>query len=152
MNVSDAIRGIVGDAERQVIVGTVTKVDGKMCDIEPVNGDAELFDVRLLADNNYGFWIEPEVNSKVVVLMIEGAGALVVMADKPTKIWLSTSSGDLGGMVKVGNLLNRLNALEVAMNTHVHTSTPPGQPTSPNISPIRQTTRNELENPNVRHA
>jgi hypothetical protein len=62
------------DDELYSIVAKVTKLDKKkrVCDVEPLNGDAALFGVRLQADveKSDGVVIFPKVGSSVIVTFI----------------------------------------------------------------------------------
>jgi hypothetical protein len=68
----DALRKIAApDGELYSIVGKVTKVDKRrrVCTVSPINGDADLFGVRLQANesNTEGGIVYPKVDSFVIV-------------------------------------------------------------------------------------
>lgn len=132
------------------------------CDCEPINGDADLLEVRLMAQNTNGFLIIPTVNSTVVVTMINKYTGYVAMFSDIEKIYLNGDNYD--GLVKVGDLVEKLNNLEdlvndlvTKYNTHTHPYVNVSTPavTSPTTSlettvlvPTQQT---ELENTTVLH-
>lgn len=134
----------------QSFVAKVLVVDKakSVCDVEPINGDAVILDVRLRAsaDDDKGVMIYPKVGSKVVVSLIgnKDTSAFVSLFDEIESILLSVSStfqchvssegkveiqareieingGLLGGMVKIEPLLQSLNRLEGKLNQHIDT-------------------------------
>lgn len=74
--IKDAIQQLAARSNEQVysVVGRVTEVDeqARVCSVEPLNGDAMLYDVRLQAaqDNADGVVLVPAVNSWVVVTFL----------------------------------------------------------------------------------
>jgi hypothetical protein len=131
------------------------------CDCEPINGDANLLDVRLMAQNTNGFLIIPTVDSTVVVTMINKYTGYVAMFSDVEKIYLNGDNYD--GLVKVADLVEKLNNLENAFNqhlttynTHTHagvvtgysTTAPPVAPDTQVLTPTQQL---ELENTTVVH-
>ena len=104
MNLKNAIRQIA-DKKEQVysIVGTVTAVDksARTCEVEPVNGDATLFDVRLQADEDGadGVVIFPKIGSNVIVTFFDH------------------STGYTAAMSSVESIELVFNQLKIKMNT-----------------------------------
>jgi len=98
------------------IVCTVKSVDltKNTCYCSPINGDADLVGVRLIADNQTGFLLIPEVDSIVVVSFLSDSSAFVSMVSKVSEIQLNGSS--FGGLVKITELTTKLNALVNAIN------------------------------------
>lgn len=132
------------------------------CDCEPINGDADLLEVRLMAQSTDGFLIIPTVNSTVVVTMINKYTGYVAMFSGIEKIKLNGDNYD--GLVKIGDLVDKLNALENKVNsiintfnTHTHpyvnvstpaTTSPSTSPVAGTLTPTQQT---ELENTTCLH-
>jgi hypothetical protein len=166
---AEAIRDIAKQDDVKMIVCTVDSVDGSMCDVTPLNDCAPLKKVRLNADINsdLGIVITPKLNSVVLVGEISKADAFVAMFSEIENISIKIGSssalikdgeisfngGNLGGLVKVQELTNKLNALETAMDTHIHsggtangmtgTATPPKFPV--------KTQKSQIENTKVKH-
>jgi len=168
----------------QTVVAEVTSVDKDKatCDVKPVNGDAEMFGVRLKAvvDDDIGVVIYPEQGSKVLVTLIENQeaaafvskvstieSALITIENKFTLDLksdgtLEINGGDLGGLIKIQELVNRLNSIEQKINKHIqeynahtHTapmigSTGPKTPQAP-LTTLSQTQKSQLEDDQVTH-
>lgn len=57
-----------------------------------------------------------------------------------------------GGLVIIDALIEKINRLENAFNTHVHTSAAPGIPTTPSLTIITPiTVKSDLENTKIKH-
>ena len=107
--------------------------------------------VKLMTSVGDGLLLIPEVGSSVSVL----DGQIIGYSDLD-EIWLSGQQH--GGLVKVSELVDKLNNLEdkvnsiiTTFNAHTHAST--GAPPVPLVtgSPLTPTTINDLENPDVKH-
>lgn len=98
------------------IVCTVISVNltENTCYCSPINGDADLVGVRLMADNKNGFLLIPEVNSIVVVDFLSDSSAFVSLVSKVSEVQLNGSN--YGGLVKITELTTKLNALVNALN------------------------------------
>lgn len=142
---------------------TVYSVDTteKTCYCIPLDKRGDLQGVRLMADNTVGFWMIPKVNSIVIVTMINEATGYVAQCSEFDFMYLN---GDAyGGLVKVKELTDKINALENLTNnilTALKGTTIPLAPTGTYpfaplyaafnlIAPI--TTKAELENTTVLH-
>lgn len=151
----------------QVFPAEVTEVDEATasCTVKPVSGP-ELFDVRIKAainDKTDGLLIVPVVGSTVLVGIIgnDAETAYIAKYDSIDRVLLH--NGSLGGMVKVGELVSKLNALESDLNTIKNVFT--GWTPVPNDggaalktaastwagSAITQTAAADLENPKLKH-
>ena len=104
----------------QVFPAKVTEVDEATasCTVEPVAGP-EIFEVRIKAainDKKDGLVIVPVVGSFVLVGIIgnDPETAYIAKYDSIEKIVLH--GGELGGIVKVQDLVSKLNALEKDLN------------------------------------
>ena len=92
----DLLRKLVLDGlEHYGKVCKVNVVNGFTCDVSPVDGDADLLDVRLIADleNDKSFILVPKVDSFVVVGFLTDAVAYVTMVSEVDKVYC-----------KIGNL------------------------------------------------
>jgi hypothetical protein len=132
-----------------------------ICDCSPVNGDADLLGVRLMAEKNTGFLIIPKDESLVLVTMINKHTGYVAMFSEVEEIQLNGDNYD--GLVKINDLVNKLNALENLVNNILTTLKATTIPLAPsgtypfaplytafsNIAPI--TSKNDLENQTVLH-
>ena len=85
-------------------------------------------DASLMIDPQVGFLIVPSVNSQVLIQPMAGGGSYVAMYSSVDSIQLNGS--DYGGLVKVADLVNKINALEnlvnqMIQNAQVYTVTVP---------------------------
>lgn len=130
------------------------------CTCTPINGDAEFFDVLLNADADKGFTLIPANNSVVIVQQTSQATAYVSMVSKVDQIYLAGDAN--GGLVKVQDLVSKLNALEnkvnsliIACSSQVVTLAPSGvfalAPFFTSVTPLTPTQQTELENQTVKH-
>lgn len=146
------------------IVCTVDSVNmtDKTCDCSPIDGKADLLGVRLMAQNQTGFFIKPKVNSVVVVTMINGFTGYVAMFSEVDEIQLNGDNYDglpqIQVMVdKYNNLENKVNTIISTFNAHTHPYVNVATPatTSPSATPVvgtlTPTTQIELENTTVKH-
>lgn len=129
--------GLIGLVERQTnvfypIICTVTSVDldNKSCDVETINGDAPMFDVKIMTDPDKGMFLVPKVGSNVVVSMLDKDNAFVVMFSELEEILIEVgdqsieiingsivfNGGNFDGLVKVGPLVQKINKLENEIN------------------------------------
>ncbi len=125
-----AIRALAGDenAELYSIVAKVVSVDTaeKTCEVAPIDGTANISDVRLAPDGAVepGILPVPAVDSVVIVDMINDSDGYVAMYSAVDSLIIRTTSGNilqlqdgsLGGIPIVSNLTSRLNAIEQDIN------------------------------------
>lgn len=158
--IKDAIKFLSKDGnETQFVLCTVESINttNKTCVCEPVSGGAEIMGVKLMAKNQTGFYIIPEVDSHVIVCVQENL-SYVTMFSEVSEIQLNGDNYD--GIPIVGNLVQKLNNLENAFNqfvilynahTHVETSTNTLVPSTLNTSVLITTTTAMLRNTTVKH-
>lgn len=121
------------------VVGTVTAVQAPdTCTVEPIDGGAEYFKVRLrgvIDGADDGMYAEPKINSYVIIsplmndegmmfvsrftevtkwhIKVDGGAKVEVLSGGNVKL-----NGDThNGLVKVAELVQKLNALENDLNT-----------------------------------
>jgi hypothetical protein len=176
-----ALRSLIdGRINVQTFVCTVVSVDKEndTCEVEPVNGDANLDEVRLksiIDTTESSIIIYPKIGSTVLVSIIEDNPnvAFVTMVSEFTEIIielgesfkmhlkpdgnLEFNEGLLGGLVKINQLVTKINALENRMGTHQHiyinAAAAPTPTTADAISnePITPTELSELEDTKIKH-
>jgi hypothetical protein len=142
-------------------VCTVDSVDlvNLTCYCIPINDDADITEVRLMANIDNGFLLVPEVDSIVVVSFLSDSSAYVSLVSKVSEIQLNGTNYD--GLVKVqelteklNNLENLVNSLVVKYNAHTHIASSFGSPTT--VPPVLETTvltptiQTEIENTTVK--
>lgn len=161
MDVREAIRNMVGNNGAFGIICTVKSVSGNTCVCSPINDDADIEDVRLQAQAGNGVLLIPTVDSVVVVQMINDVEGVVIMYSDVESI--KFLDGSFGGIVKVIELVSKLNNLEnkvndiiAAFNSHVHTGVSTGggsSGTTPSTvsGTLTPTDRDDIENTSIEH-
>lgn len=116
------------------IVAKVTSVDEseRTCDVEPLNGDAEIFGVRLQSDidGTNGFVMIPAVDSNVIVTFLNNTTGFVSLCSSVEKIHvvsniemtvdcdaITFNGGSNDGLIKINDLVSKINAVENDINT-----------------------------------
>lgn len=181
-SVKNAVQKLAGTFKEdtvQLIIGTVESVDEDkaICSVK-IQNDVTLPNVSLQASICDGLLIIPVVDSTVYVLTSKYNTPLVIQWSDIDKFMLQVgdsylevnndgtfqfNDGSFDGLVKVGELVKKINALENLLNgfisiynTHTHTASSFGAPTtvpsaieSQQISPITQ--QKDIENDKIKH-
>lgn len=181
-SVKTAVQKLAGTFKEdtvQLIIGTVESVDEDkaICSVK-IQNDVTLPNVSLQASICDGLLIIPVVDSTVYVLTSKYNTPLVIQWSDIDKFMLQVgdsylevkndgsfqfNDGSFDGLVKVGELVKKINALENLLNgfisiynTHTHTASSFGAPTtvpsaieSQQISPITQ--QKDIENELIKH-
>lgn len=154
----DALRSLVKpNNDGFAKVCTVDSVDltTLTCYCVPLNDDADIINVRLMANIDNGFLLIPEVDSIVVVSFLSDSSAYVSLVSKVSEVHLNGKNFD--GLVKVNDLVQKLNNLENKVNTiistynaHTHVASSFGTPTTTPVAPVTgtltPTIKQDLEN------
>lgn len=153
-----------GAASFQTIAATVTAVDTSTytVDVQPADGGADIFDVRLRASvdgTDGGFFCVPTVGSFVLVTAINNDWNSAFVSQVSGVSQIVMDGGDKGGLAIVSRLVsqfnrleNKLNDLQTLLSTHVHT--PPTAPaaTLAALTPILPLTQDsDIENKKILH-
>ena len=155
----------------QVVDGTVGPVDmtAFTCDVMvgDSNGSTTYHDVtlRVLKNSQASFIEIPVVGSACTIYFMDGnlGRPKMFMVDQTAQLLINCTQvafngGNLGGMVKVIDLVTRLNNIENLVNSffalfngHTHNVTAVGAPTGPTLAQETQTLtptqRTDIENP-----
>lgn len=169
----ELIKQLAGSVEATLHVCKVISVDGATCNVEPIDGSAELHGVRLNAvtSNSAGIIITPIVESVVIVNQISKVDSYVSLFSEIEKIEIGIGTfkivlnenemvfneGSLG-LPKIDKLVERINRLEDKLKLHQHmyinavgVTTPtteiPGDP----VLTFLNTERVELEDTKIKH-
>jgi hypothetical protein len=87
----------------------VKAVNGLVCDCTPIDGDADIFDVRMIAHDSTKFFVMiPKVDSYVVVNFLNKQAAFISMVSEITEIKFKIgttyySADDTGFLIKKDN-------------------------------------------------
>jgi tetrahydromethanopterin S-methyltransferase subunit B len=160
-NIRDYIQKIVGDNET-LLFAEVTEVDGVFCTVQPIDETlAKIENVRLVAEeSDAGFYPIPKVGSQVIVTLLGGTSAFISMFGELDSIALR---GDqYGGLIKIEELVTKLNNLENKVNSIINTLNSTVIPLAPSgtyplssnfasVSTLTTTNKSDLENDKVLH-
>jgi hypothetical protein len=167
MSLKEAIRAMQTEQHIQSTLCKVVAVDGLLCDCEPINGDADILEVRLNASGLNGYVITPKVGSMVMVTKFERFEAFISSFSDVEKIEILCDNivfndGTNDGMVLINALVNKLNALENKVNsiintfnTHTHSGVTTGGGTSgttPTVisGTLTPTQKSDIENTKIK--
>lgn len=161
MNIANLIQDIAGtknDDKVRLFYCEVNSVDSekRTCNVTTINGQATLtFDAQLMAGVSDGLLAIPVIGSLVYVLHSKYTLPFVVLYSDIEKH--SIKGEEFGGLVKVIELTQKLNALENKVNqiistynTHVHSAL--NVPSASIIADVLIPTQQiEIENVNINH-
>lgn len=167
-DIRSRIRAIAGiDDLPTSILCTVVSVDEDemTCEVITFAEDATYTDVRLMADpddQDKGIYFKPKTGSIVMITPQDEVAYFVSMYSEVEEIWLHGNQYE--GLVKVGELVTKLNNLENLVNSHIAIFNAHVHPylnvaipafTSPSATPVPEvlipTIQIEIENPKVLH-
>jgi hypothetical protein len=118
-SIQDSIRKLANISNVSALVCTVESVDinEKTCYCIPINEDADIPNVRIMAQNENGFLLVPKVGSVVIISFLTDSDAYVSMVSEVSEIQLNGDNYD--GLVKINDLVDKLNDIENTLNTHI---------------------------------
>lgn len=167
------VAGTIGGDDLRVVLCTVDSVDedALTCDVTTVSDAAQsvIQGVQLMAGVGDGLLLTPVVDSQVLVAYSNTIQPYVLMLSDVDKFSIVTTGGvelngdDYGGLVKVQDLVDKINALEnlinsildVLKNTTIPLAPSGTYPFAPLYAAIMAisptTTVSDLENTTVKH-
>lgn len=113
MNIREAIIKIVDDGQNFEIyskICVVNSVDKTLntCDVSPLDGDAEIFDVKLIAtESQKGFIKYPVKGSNVIITFIDKDTAFLSLCTEVEEVIYHDGSN--GGLININTLISELN-------------------------------------------
>lgn len=174
MQLRDAVRQLAGTQFMDKVYTAMAQVVSSdintctcSCQLIGSNATTEKLTVNLMAETDDGFLLVPANDSTVVIAWTDRMLPYVAMCSEIAAVYLDATGiiqinqGTHGGLVKVvelvqkvNNLESKVNAIISSYNAHVHpdpVSGTTGTPTIPITGPLTLTTRADVENPNVTH-
>jgi len=145
----------IGNEKLYSEFATVNAVEGSFCTVTPLNNEVPIEDVPLMAaDNEQGFLITPKVGSIVLISWFSKNTPFVSLFSEIESLYLRGDSN--GGLVKVSELVDRLNNIENAFNSfvntyNIHTHSGNGVPTQNRANTTSTTDREQIESKTVKH-
>lgn len=126
-NIKDLIRQLSDTGEEIYSkICTVVSVDDtkRTCTVRPIDESAEINRVKLQAfiNGKTGVYLQPAEGSEVIVTFIGKSAAYVAMYSELDEIFIDVpqitiNGGDNGGLINIGDLVSKINALESDLNT-----------------------------------
>lgn len=114
MNIREAIIKIVENGQNFEVYSKICAVtaidkDLNVCDVKPLDGDAEILEVKLTATegNKDGFIIYPKIESSVIVTFLDKDTAFVSMCTEIDEFIFN--GGKNGGLININTLIDELN-------------------------------------------
>lgn len=167
MSLKEAIRAMQTEQSINTMLCKVISVDGLLCDCEPINGDADILEVRLNASGEIGYVITPKIGSLVMVTKFERFEAFISSFSDVEKVEINCNNivfngGENDGLVLIGELVTKLNNLENQINDILNilktttiplapSGTYPFAPLYTSITPIAPITqKSDLENTKIK--
>ena len=130
-NLKDAMIELLREefANCPAIVCTVVEVNGTKVKVKAVTDEKVYQDVRLQAHPGNGILIIPSVGSFIILQWLSDTAGFVAMVSTADSIKLL--DGSHGGLIKITDLVDKLNTLEQRMTSHQHlTGASAGAPTT----------------------
>jgi len=146
-----SLAGVQNDDTVRLLNCTVKTVDlpNRICVVESVSGQSAIeFEALLQAAVGDGLLIEPAVGSAVNVLFSKYT--LPTIVSYSDVVTYALNGDEFGGLVKLDILLEKINAIEAAINKIIAwgaTVTPP----LTTVTQIVPTNKQEIENPTIKH-
>ncbi len=168
------IKRIAGTPDEQIHICTVSNVQDRTCDCDPIDGHAKLINVRLNAvviDSTAGITIKPKQGSEVIVHQINQKDSYIAQYSEIESIYIEIGTfkidlnsnamvfnNGINGLVKIDKLIEKINRLESKLKTHQHAYINAGGVTTPTtIIPadttmvFANTTQTEIEDTKIKH-
>ncbi len=135
MNIAGAIQSLANQGQsvsnKGIKVAKVQSVTANTCDVELLDSGFDITGVRLQAETQDGFLCVPAIDSMVIIAPIDDFEYVVVMFSQLDSIKML--DGSYGGLIKISDLITKLNNLEnkvnsiiTTFNAHVHTGVTTG--------------------------
>ena len=110
-SILDSVRELAGVENAFGVVCTVKSVNesDRLCDCTPVDGGADILEVKLMANIDKGFYVIPKVGSFVIVSKTSPSAGYIAMFSEVDNIEFNGKNFD--GLVKIASQTTKLNLL-----------------------------------------
>lgn len=155
--IKDVIQQIAGDGERSqglFFVADVVSASDDVCDVKV--DELTLTNVRTgaIADTNANkLRIKPKVGSKVMVADLYGDKTQLLVVAFSEVESITINGVNLGGLVNVEQLTNKLNQLVNTFNTHIHPAVLGELPVTVSVTASQAATfsKSDYEDTKIKH-
>ena len=147
--IRDYIRKISDNKGVSIFTAEVTKVEEKFCSVKI--GEFNLSGVKNFCNEENGnFLIKPKLGSLVTVIDFgDFRDMQIIKVQEFDEIIIN--GGQLGGLVKIAELVQNLNGIISAFNSHIHAGAGTPPTTVPEIIPIPTIVQANVEDLKVKH-
>jgi hypothetical protein len=158
MTTREAIQQIMNEqiGDSRARIAKVIEVTDTVCSVETADTETAIYDVRLQIEASNGLYFKPAVGSYVMIAPFEDNEFCVVMYSAIDEI--KFLDGSFGGLVKVIDLVSKMNAIENKVNSlityiNAHTHASNGTPPTPLFSggSLTNTVRADIESDKITH-
>lgn len=150
MTLREAIQDISKDKLKSstIRLASVVSVEGETCTVMMLDSETEISGVRIQIDPSSGILYTPSVGSNVLLARISDFDFGVLMFSELESI--KFLDGSFGGVVKVIDLVDKLNAIENKINALIAWGVTVSPAFSP-ATPLTPTIRADIENTGITH-
>lgn len=147
--IREYIRNMSDNKGVSIFIAEVTKVEDKFCSVKI--GDFSLTKVKNFCNEEAGnLLIKPKIGSMVTVIDFgDFRDMQIIKVQEVDEIIIN--GGQLGGLVKITELVQKLNGIIDAFNSHIHASAGTPPTTVPGIIPIPTIVQSKIEDLNIKH-
>jgi hypothetical protein len=171
--ITDAIRELAGTHNSSFSTNVTclvqsVNIDTRSCVCTPISNHltGDIINVKLMAEVDDGILLIPVIGSTVIVAHSKRNEPFVAVFSGIQSIFIIAvgsiqfQGGEYGGIVRVGDLVTKLNNLENLVNDfiakyNVHTHIASGSATSPTVARettiLTPTVRHDIENTSITH-
>ncbi len=155
--IKDCLRELAGGAPIETEVAKVLSVDGAVCKVSRVRDGMVIDRVRLnaISTANKGIVVTPKTGTYVLVSRLGEVNWFVTLCGEVEKISIDAEAdivingGQLGGLIKIENLIGSINHMVETFNSHTHTV---AETLAKQVEiPMQRLNRNDIENTHIKH-
>lgn len=155
--IKDCLRELAGGAPIETEVAKVLSVDGAVCKVSRVRDGMVIDRVRLnaISTADKGIVVTPKTGTYVLVSRLGEVNWFVTLCGEVEKISIDAEAdivingGQLGGLIKIEDLIGSINHMVETFNSHTHTV---AETLAKQVEiPMRRLNRNAIENTHIKH-
>lgn len=155
--IKDCFRELAGGAPIETEVAKVLSVDGAVCKVSRVRDGMVIDRVRLnaISTADKGIVVTPKTGTYVLVSRLGEVNWFVTLCGEVEKISIDAEAdivingGQLGGLIKIEDLIGSINHMVETFNSHTHTV---AETLAKQVEiPMQRLNRNDIENTHIKH-
>lgn len=155
--IKECLRELAGFAPIETEVAKVLSVDGAACKVSRVRDGMVIDKVRLnaITTADKGIVVIPKTGTYVLVSRLGEVNWFVTLCGEVEKISIDAEAdivingGQLGGLIKIEDLIGSINHMVETFNSHTHTV---AETLAKQVEiPMQRLNRNDIENTHIKH-